>query len=249
MKCLLRIAEFWYGKDVRALVFEPLLADCHNEMRERPSVFTRLRWAAALMTAFIVCVPRATFAQLPLPLIRDLAWRAVAYAIAAAALQWISGVMVSTHESQVWPLKIEMCLPVLLFPLIWRIRTATIPHPQKRLLAIAIAMFCTTVCAVAVPTWQLRAAYTAASSILAVFGWISGDAVRQQRTEFGQQFWMRIFKIQAVILLSTWPVKFALGIRLTGEYWPGYFFVPYVLAALIALSTKHTHDAATAQTR
>ena len=249
MNRLLKIVDWWYGEDIRVRVFEPLLADCDTEIRDRRSVFTRVRWSAAFVTAFIVCIPRATVDRLPAALIGDLALRVLGFGAAAFALQWIFGAGASKHAAEVWPPSLVTALPYLIFPVVWRMRTAAIPHHQKRLLTIAFAIAAVSLSIIAARTWPLAAAYAAAAIVTTVFGWIAGDRQRQTRTEMAQLWWVRIIMTQAVLAVAMWPIKFAIDVRFAGEFWSGYSLLNYLYAALITQFTKHTSDAKAPRSR
>lgn len=249
MNTLLRIAEFWYGAEIRHQVFEPLLADCCRECGSEPSIAMRVRWGFAFVSTFVVCLPRVVFVSLPAALIEDVVLRVLGFGAAAFVLQRIFGAYASTHPAAMWPPSIVTTLPFLTMPVVWRMRTAAIPHHQKRLLTIAFAVIAVAVSAAAARTWQFAVAYAISIVVVTMFGWVAGDRARQTRTELARKWWMRIIMFQAVLSIAMWPIKFAADVRVTGELWPGGYLLIYLYAAVISAWMKHANDERTASDR
>jgi len=249
MNRLLRIAEFWYGREVCARVFEPLLADRDGECRHNRSMLMRIRWSLAFASTFIICLPIRRVVLLSAILAAGLVLRTIGFGTVAFVFQRIFGAYANSHPAAMWPPSIVTTLPFLTMPVVWRIRTAEIPHHQKRLLMIVFALMAVTISAAATHTWQLAAGYAVSILLVTLFGWIPGDRERQTRTELARKWWMRIIMIQAALSIAMWPIKFAVDVRFTGELWPGGYLLIYLYAAVIAAWMTHARDEHTAPTR
>jgi hypothetical protein len=165
VKRLLRLADYWCGQDTRRSVFEPLLAGYDGEARNDPSLRTRLRWWWAMTATFLVCVPRATFAGLPLSLAIDLVARGLAFATIAVAAQ--SAVAAVAPHPDAVPISLMTTLPFAVLPVIWRIRVSDLAEHQRRLAAVGLAATIAALNAASAIAWPVRLALAAQILIVA----------------------------------------------------------------------------------
>jgi len=241
MKRLLKIAEFWYGEETRHRVFEPLLADCDNELRGRRSLFTRIRWWWAVASTFIVCAPRATFSQLPQSLIVELLARAMTFTLLAFGLQWLVGGGAAVHIPELWPPSLATSLPLAIIPVIWRIRVADLPEHQRRLLAIACGLGFTMLTAASSATLRFALANMISTTLLVFWGWRLGDPKTARRLAGSPR---RLIPIcLSAIVFALFPVKTALGLGFSpSQPIGGYLLVAYAVSALTAFVVSKTPD-------
>lgn len=248
MNRLLSIVDFWYGEGIRRRVFEPLLADFENDARRDGSILTRARWWGAIGLTFVSCLPRLTFSSLPPALVLDLCARVTVFGIMGFGLQWLIGGRSSQHCPGLWPPSIATTVPMVIIPVIWRIRTADLALYQRRLLAITMAAAFALLGVVSSQGWPLAVANAIGSAFLARMAWVSGDPARARQYPSTQEWWFRIVGPAAAIMVATWPIKIALGIRFLDSL-GSYQLVAYGAGALIALSTRPTDRAAASQNR
>jgi hypothetical protein len=235
MTRLLALAEFIYGAGVRRRVFEALAADWLRECGSRPPLALRARWWLAIVTTFLGCLPRAAFGDLSLSFGIDVAGRAIAFGALALAWQWLVGIRAS---GAAWPPSLLTTLPFIMVPVIWRLRLEGIPVHQQRLLTAAF----TAACMIAgwfsgAPEWPIRAAIAISIVWLAIAGWRLGDYHLRHYSPY-QTPWAYVIYPAAAIILSSWPIKIALGIGLFDSWWPGDNLIAYIVGALIGLSVK-----------
>jgi hypothetical protein len=248
MKRLIKIVDSWYGEGTRRRVFEPLLADLGSDLQRDRSLFARARWWWALVSTFIALLPRATFSDVPNALIADLLARAIAFGAVGFGLQWLVGGAASQQYPGLWPPSIATTLPIVVIPVVWRIRTAVLAFYQRRLLTITVTAMFILLTVISSQAWPLAIANTIGVVLLSWMGWKAGDPDRVLRSPSSQTWWFRIVAPASAILIATWPLKVALGIRLLDTL-GSYQLVAYGAGALIAICTRHTDHAAAARNR
>jgi hypothetical protein len=230
------LAEFVYGAELRERVFEPLVADLLRECGSRPSLVLRARWWLAIAVTLVACLPRAAFGRLSWSFGIDLAGRAIVFGALAFAMQWLGGL---SARGAGWPPSFVTTVPFIMIPVIWRLRLEAIPTHQQRLLTVAFTVACLIgAVSTSPPHWPLRAAIVAAWAWLAVGGWRLGNLHRRHYSPYDIRWWAYIVYPGLFIIVSSWPIKIALGVGAFDSWWPGDSLIPYIVGALIGLSLK-----------
>jgi hypothetical protein len=170
---ILRLSGFLYGEQIRASVFEPLLADRHQELTADRSLALRLRWWFAIVSAMMCALPRAAFGQLRAAFVFDVAVRATAFFALAFALQWALGARLGPRSgARAWPPSFTTTFLFIIIPVIWRLRGEGIPVHQQRLLTFLFSTACIAVAVISVaPNAALGAAIVLATAWLTFRSW------------------------------------------------------------------------------
>ena len=234
MSRLLGIVRRVYGDDTCRLIFEPLVADA---LGDRRSVASRARWYAAVASTFVMCLPRATFGRLSRGFVLDLAGRAIAFFALAFALQWSIGARVEPQSgAPTWPPAFATTFFFMLTPVIWRLRREAIPIHQQRLLTVAGSALCVGAAWLsASPGPAMGEALLIGTAWLSYSSWRLFDGIIRN-DGYASQAFVFVYPALAIVIASV-PVKLALGISLWRPWWPGDNFIPYVVGAVIALSS------------
>jgi hypothetical protein len=234
---ILRLSEALFGAEIRASVFEPLLADRAQEIAARPSMTLRVRWWIAIASALVSCAPRATFGRLPSSLVLDLSKRAIGFGTVAYALQWVVlGLATSRGRSGYVP-SMATAMPFLVIPVIWRIWVSSIPRHQKRLMTTALAATFIALSAAGTGGWMAWLGYSAVITWLTAYGWRLGNP---NFPEFGFQSidkgWQRLVMVASALMIANWPVRLPMIIGVVPPSWPRYQMIAtFILACLITL--------------
>jgi hypothetical protein len=235
MNRLLKIVDSWYGEGIRRRVFEPLVADFDNDVRGNRSLLPRLRWWSAVITTFVVCIPRVTFGNLPRAFVLDAAGRALAFFVVAFALQWLFGWR--QHNAPSWPPSFATTFFFIITPVIWRLRYEAIPIHQQRLLAIVFAAACVAAAwATAEPSLALGAAMLLSTAWLTISSWRAFTALTRHDAPIRP--WLAGFYPVVAIVIAGAVIKVALGIPLWRPWWPGDNAITLIVGNLMTLTAK-----------
>ena len=229
---LLAFASRWFDEGTVVRVFEPLAADFVRECANSPSLALRARWCLAIASTFMRCLPGATFRDLSRPFIIDVAGRAIAFAALAMALQWLLAAVIAPTAGTPSMLS---TLPFIVVPVLWRFRLESIPEQQQRLLTLLFIAACIIAAVSTVKTWPLRAAASIALAWLAVSSWRLGHY--HLRHPHAMPWWFVLYPAW-MIIISSLPIKIALGINFLDPWWPGDHLLAYMIGAAITHSVK-----------
>jgi hypothetical protein len=231
MSRILAVARRIYGDDACHRIFEPLVADA---LSDHQSLGSRVRWYAAVVSTFVVCLPRATFERLSRRFAIDLAVRASAFFALAFALQWSLGAQLKARSAEAaWPPSFATTFFFVIAPVMWRLRREPMPAHQQRLLAVAFSTMAIGAAWVsAAPDLTLGAALFLGTVWLTWSSWRAFTAFTSDGSTSGHA-WLFVYPALSIIVASV-PVKLALGISLWRPWWPGDNLIPYVIGAAVA---------------
>ena len=230
---LLAIAEFLYGPEAKQRVFEPLAADLMRECASKPPLALRARWWLAIAGTFVRCLPHATVGNISRLFWIDIAGRALAFAALALALQVLFGMRAATP----WPPSWVTTMPFIVVPVIWRLRLESIAAYQQRLLTIVFTGACMVAVLATVDQWPLWAAALITLAWLALGAWRLGDFHLRHYAPHAIPWWAVLYPVW-VIIVSSWPLKIALGIGVFSSLWPGDNLIAYIVGVVISLSVR-----------
>ena len=214
-----------------------MLADCASDLGPSPSLVLQLRWRVAIVVALLCFTPRAAFGNLSRPFVIDVTGRAIAFGALALALQVLFG---TRSDVAAWSPSLMTTIPFVVIPVIWRLRLEPIPIHQQRLLTAAFTATCMIAALMSAPEWPVRAAAMISFVWLGLSGWRIADCHMRQPawlpTPWPPTPWWAIFYPVWAIIVSSWPIKIALGIGLFNPWWPGDNLIAYIVGVLITLS-------------
>jgi hypothetical protein len=231
---ILTVSEYLYGGQIRESVFEPLLADRHQELIAHRSIGLRLRWWCAIAAAFVTCAPRATFGRLPSSLVIDLGKRAVVFGTLGYAVQWLALIMETSRGRGGFPPSVATTVPFLIIPVIWRIWVSSIPQHQKRLLAALCATTCMALSANGAENWLVWLGYAAGIAWLAAWSWRLGDPNLPEKYQTIINGSYRVAGVASAMCVAFWPAQLAMQISLLTPF-PLRLLMIYIFAGVIAL--------------
>ena len=236
MNRVLKIADYWYGEETRQRVFEPLLADFDNDVRSNGSILTRVRWWIAIVSTFVMCVPRATFGGLPISLVGEFLARAAGFGALAVAMQWLAAQ--TTREPIAVPLSFVTTVPFIVLPVVWRIRLSGLPVPQRRSLACAVvAVSAMLAFSLNDAAWYLRLAFALMPVTVSAFGWRMGDPAYFRHSSLTSRMWLLGFLVVNAFNVASFPVSLILDTSFV-EFWPNGMMVTAPLGLAMYFSMR-----------
>jgi hypothetical protein len=232
MNRLLMLAQFLCGDHIRDSVFEPLVADAQEEIRQsRLPALTRARWQLAMIYAMLACAPRMLV--LPPALLTDLLVRAAAFGALAFLLELAFAA--SGRPGVLGPL--ANSLPFMVMPIVWRVHVSALPDHHRRFVALVITVASALVMAMlAGPPIEMRAALAAMAVGVASIGWRMGDHAYGAQSPIMSSVLVRGLMIGTAYQFAGWFPQLASGHPLLAPYWPGTTMFTSVIGIAISAS-------------
>ena len=191
------------------------------------AALARLRWQLAMIVAMVAYSPR--MAAVPKPLLTDLVARSAVFGAIAIVLQ-------RSGQPGV-PVSLGHTLPFIVMPIVWRVRVSSLPHRQRRVVALVITVgSAVAMAAFAGATLEVRAAVAAIAVGVGSIGWRMGDPEYAAHSTVMNSVLVRGLCIGVTYQFAGWFPLLAAGQSLREQYWPGPAMFTYLIGIAISAS-------------